>query len=138
MGGGGEDPKQEEAAAVQQQPMAQALQMAQYNAFQPGQQNMLADQMSQFYGAPVDEYRTMLAQNTQSTEQPTLRNPTDIETYLNNLANPGGGASGAAAGGGTQQAQSGNTGGVYLAGNSGPQYPTQPGEYSYGKNFYGR
>jgi hypothetical protein len=139
MGGGsGEDPKQAEAVAAQQQPMAQALQMSQYPAFMPGQQNALADQMHQFYGAPVDEYRTMLGQNTQSAERPTLRNPTDIETYLNNLANPGGGGAGSAAGGMGNQAQAAKTAGAYLAGDSGAQYPTQPSEYGYGKNFFGR
>lgn len=134
MGGGSSEEEKKAEAAAQQQPIAQALQMAQYNAFQPGQQNMLADQMSQFYGAPAEDYRSMLAQNTQSSQRPTLRNPTDIETYLNNLANPGAGAAGGAA----APAQPAKTGGVYLAGDSGPQYPTQPEEYDYGRNFFGR
>lgn len=136
-GGSNENVKKEEEMAAAQQPVAQALQMAQYPAYMPGQQEALASQMANFYG-PGD-YASMLGANTQSASRPTLRNPTDIETYLNNLANPGGGA--AAQGAQTAQAANpavGSGTGPYLAGDSGARYPTSPDQHQYGVNFFGR
>lgn len=100
MGGGsGEEQAAAQQAAATQQPVAQALQTAQYPAYAPGEQEMLANQLARYYGSA---YSGMLGNNTQSASRPTLRNPTDIETYLNNLANP---ASGGAASAPAQAAQ---------------------------------
>lgn len=82
MSGGSKKPA---TTATPATPAATPVQMQNYPAFMPGQQGLLAEQMSAGYGAPVSENMGLLANLYKPVNMPIITRPDQIETYLKSL-----------------------------------------------------
>lgn len=82
MGGGN---KQAAAAATTATPAATPIQMQNYPAFMPGQQGLLAEQMSAGYGAPVSENMGLLSNLYKPVNMPVISRPDQIAQYLTQI-----------------------------------------------------
>ena len=81
MGGGNKDKK----AATTATPAATPVAMQNFPAFMPGQQGLLAEQMSAGFGAPVSENMGLLSNLYKPVNMPIISRPDQIAQYLTQI-----------------------------------------------------
>ena len=79
MGGGN---KTKATTTTPAAPAAPAVQMQSFPAFMPGQQGLLAEQMSAGFGAPVSENMGLLSNLYKPVNMPMISRPDQIAQYL--------------------------------------------------------
>jgi len=84
MSGGGSSTKKP-TTATPATPAAQPINMQQFPAFMPGQQGLLAEQMSAGYGAPVSENMGLLANLFKGISLPQITRPDQIAQYAKQI-----------------------------------------------------
>lgn len=82
MGGGN---KNKAATTTTATPAAPAVQMQNFPAFMPGQQGLLAEQMSAGFGAPVSENMGLLSNLYKPVNMPIISRPDQIAQYLTQI-----------------------------------------------------
>ena len=81
MGGGSKDKK----AATTATPAATPVAMQNFPAFMPGQQGLLAEQMSAGFGAPVSENMGLLSNLYKPVQMPMISRPDQIAQYMTQI-----------------------------------------------------
>lgn len=82
MGGGSNKNK---TATTPAAPAAPAVQMQNFPAFMPGQQGLLAEQMSAGFGAPVSENMGLLSNLYKPVQMPIISRPDQIAQYMTQI-----------------------------------------------------
>jgi len=82
---GGDNKTKKAATATPATPAAQPINMQQFPAFMPGQQGLLAEQMSAGYGAPVSENMGLLANLFKGISLPQITRPDQIAQYAKQI-----------------------------------------------------
>lgn len=81
MGGG----SKKQTATTPATPAAPAVQMQNFPAFMPGQQGLLAEQMSAGFGAPVSENMGLLSNLYKPVQMPIISRPDQIAQYMTQI-----------------------------------------------------
>lgn len=81
MGGG----SKKQTATTPAAPAAPAVQMQNFPAFMPGQQGLLAEQMSAGFGAPVSENMGLLSNLYKPVQMPIISRPDQIAQYMTQI-----------------------------------------------------
>ena len=82
MGGGN---KNKTATATTATPAATPIAMQNFPAFMPGQQGLLAEQMSAGFGAPVSENMGLLSSLYKPVNMPIISRPDQIAQYMTQI-----------------------------------------------------
>ena len=81
MGGGSKN----KATTTPAAPAAPAVAMQNFPAFMPGQQGLLAEQMSAGFGAPVSENMGLLSNLYKPVNMPMISRPDQIAQYMTQI-----------------------------------------------------